>query len=50
MQQYGLLALHNTTHDQIFLSFLTTYVPASCLGGEPLQRTSSSHCGLSVGS
>lgn len=22
--QYGLLALHNTTHDQIFLSFLTT--------------------------
>jgi hypothetical protein len=24
--QYGLLALHNTTHDQVFLSFLVTWV------------------------
>jgi hypothetical protein len=26
IMQYGLLALHNTTHDQVFLSFLVTYV------------------------
>ncbi|WVN86482.1 uncharacterized protein L203_101646 [Cryptococcus depauperatus CBS 7841] len=33
--QYGLLALHNTTHDQIFLSFLVTPYRSGGLGLNP---------------
>ncbi|CAE6469893.1 unnamed protein product [Rhizoctonia solani] len=33
--QYGLLALHNTTHDQIFLSYLVSYYKAGGLGLDP---------------
>ncbi|KAG9124108.1 hypothetical protein FRC07_012814 [Ceratobasidium sp. 392] len=33
--QYGLLALHNTTHDQIFLSYLVSKYKAGGLGLDP---------------
>ncbi|KAL5641261.1 hypothetical protein ACGC1H_001670 [Rhizoctonia solani] len=33
--QYGLLALHGTTHDQIFLSYLVSYYRAGGLGLDP---------------
>ncbi|KAG8732478.1 hypothetical protein FRC11_013343 [Ceratobasidium sp. 423] len=33
--QYGLLALHGTTHDQIFLSYLVSYYKAGGLGLDP---------------
>jgi hypothetical protein len=32
--QYGLLALHSTTHDQIFMSYLVSYVPSDLVRDE----------------